>query len=132
MKQPYRTDPGSTTNEGDPRLPNGREKKKKKNTPPPRNALRWHEQANPAQKNDLEQEVSPTPKETKDKLNFGDGFLPALRNGTCPRKRKSQRATQMVCFITWSIQMMMGGTTRPRSDEKPNNSSSPKRLLLMD
>ncbi len=50
-------------------------------------------------------------------------FWHSETTGTCPRKRKSQRATQMVCFITWSIQMMMGGTMRRRSDEKPNKSS---------
>ncbi len=62
-KRPDRTDPGSTTNKGDPRSRNGREKKKKKKTkrrrpaPPPRSALRCHERANPAQKIELEREA---------------------------------------------------------------------------
>ena len=118
-KQPYRTDPGSTTNEGDPRSRKGREKKKKKNTkrrrpaPPPRNALRCYEQANPAKRSNLSRKFAPTAKQMKDNLIFAMAFFRhSDATGTCPQKRKSQRATQMVRFITWSIQMMIGGTTR--------------------
>ena len=58
-KQPDRTDPGSTTNKGDPRSWNGREKKKtrRRRPAPPQSALRCHERANPAQRIELEQEA---------------------------------------------------------------------------
>ncbi len=53
----------------------------------------------------LSRKLAPTTKEVQDKLNFCDGLFQAVRcNWHLPPVMKVIRcATQMVCFITWSI-----------------------------